>query len=101
MHTSYYFARHKVVSTSVTSDHHTVPGEWVGLLWITYIYLIYIVSTALSVNNITTNPLPDIFTGCVIHLWGCGADEERKLTRYIVAYPLTLATCTRSVVLKL
>ena len=42
----------------------------------------------MSTSPITTTPLADVFTDCVIHLWGCSEDEQRRLTRYIVAYPL-------------
>ena len=40
-------------------------------------------------SDVKTTPLADIFTDCVVHLWGCSEDEQRRLTRYIVAYPLS------------
>ena len=35
-----------------------------------------------------SQPLPDIFTSCVVHLYGFDEAEQRRLARYVIAYPL-------------
>ena len=35
-----------------------------------------------------SQPLADIFTGCVVYLYGFDEAEQRRLARYIIAYPL-------------
>ncbi|XP_065892694.1 chromodomain-helicase-DNA-binding protein 1-like isoform X2 [Dysidea avara] len=61
----YYFARHR--TTAKSTDRPSVMRSH-------------------DPNMEVSQPLPDIFTSCVVHLYGFNEAEQRRLARYVVAY---------------
>ena len=84
-HTSYYFARSKISNKPVTNN--PVSSEWLLHMMLSLDYGQITCTVSTSPNVVMNTPLADIFTDCVVHLWGCNEDEQRRLTRYVVAYP--------------